>query len=274
MRVRFVVAAAVVLWTRSALGQSGPWGPHVDSIGVSLETRNVWRGFVRGSTTLRSALHVALWGYPITTERDDDRGLTVDLAGWTALANRDEPRSVDQYIATVALLQKLSRGPTPAMLSLGFSTHYLPDAPREERSTYEVVASIYGPRLPRWPDERRPKFYVDIARDLDETDATFVRGGLVLDYSLLFITYAGNPIWLFLDLSGSASDFPCSGGRCASMSLHAWRALARFVWDSPPISLIGLDANVRLGIMGGGLWPRGSLGPNVGYGGIQLGVVF
>jgi hypothetical protein len=270
--LRFFLATASVLWAPSALAQSGSWGPHVDSIGVSLETRNVWRGFVRGSTTLRSALHVAMWGFPVTTE--GDRGLTVDLAGWTALAERDDPRSVDQYSTTLALLQKLSRGPAPAILSLGLSAHLLPDAPREGRSTYEVVASIYGGRLPKWPDERRPRFYVDVARDLDESDVTFVRGGLVLDYSLLFITVADNPIWMFIDLSGSASDFPCAAGRCASMSLHAWRALARFVWDSPPTSLAGLDANVRLAIMGGGLWPRARISPNVGYGGIQLAVVF
>jgi hypothetical protein len=272
MSVRFLVVAAAVVSTPPALAQSTSWGPHVDSIGVSLETRNVWRGFVRGSTTLRSALHVAIWGYPVTTE--GDRGLAADLAGWTVLAERDDPRSVDQYIATLSLLQKLSRGPAPAVLSLGLAAHLLPDAPREGRSTYEVVASIYGPRLPKWPDERRPRFYIDVARDLDETDVTFVRGGLVLDYSLLFITVANNPIWLFLDLSGSASDFPCAAGRCASMALHAWRALARFVWDSPQISLAGLDANVRLGLMGGGLWPRARISPNVGYGGIQLGVVF
>ena len=272
MSVRFLVAAAAVLCTPAALAQAGSWGPHVDSIGVSLETRNVWRGFVRGGTTLRSALHVAIWGYPVTTE--GDRGLAVDLAGWTALADRDDPRSVDQYIASLALLQKLSRGPTPAVLVLGFSAHLFPDAPQEGRSTYEVVASIYGPRLPKWPDERRPRFYIDIARDLDESDVTFVRGGLVLDYSLLFITFANNPLWLFLDLSGSASDFPCAGDGCATMSLHAWRALARFVWDSPQISLAGRGANVRLGVMGGGLWPRARISPNVGYGGIQVGVVF
>lgn len=272
MKTRLALATAAVLWTPGALAQSGSWGPHVDSIGVSLETRNIWRGFVRGSTTLRSALHVGIWGYPVTTQ--GDRGITIDAAGWTALADRDDPRSVDQYTGTFAILQKLSRGVEPAVLALGVSGYLFPDAPSTQGSTYELVASIYGPRLPKWPRERRPRFYIDVARDLDETDATFVRGGIVLDYSLLFITFANNPPWLFLDLSGSASDFPCGSGRCGSMSLHAWRALARFVWDSPPISLAGLDANVRLGLMGGGLWPRARISPNVGYGGIQLGVVF
>lgn len=272
MSARFFLATAAVLWAPSARAQSGSWGPHVDSIGVALETRNVWRGFVRGGATLRSALHLALWGYPITTE--GDRGLTVDLEGWTSLADRDDPRSVDQYIATLGILQKLSRGPAPAVLSLGLAVHHFPDAPSEGRSTYEVVASISGGRLPKWPDERRPRFYVDVARDLDESDVTFVRAGLVLDYSLLFLTIEDNPIWMFLDLSGSASDYPCAAGACTAMSLHAWRALARFAWDSPPISLAGLDANVRLGVLGGGLWPRARISPNVGYGGIQLGVVF
>ncbi len=255
-----------------ALAHTGHAQVHVDSITLSIESRNIWRGFARGGATLRSDLAVALLGYPSTTV--GAYGLTLDVTGWTGLSGL--ARSADRYVSTLEVLRKLgtSREEPPLHVSLGVSGYYLPDAPHGARTTSELVAGVSGGRVPFWPQERRPHYYIEGAHDVDQTHVTWLRAGLVLDYELMPLMIRGVPAWLFIDLSGSSSDDQCAGDDCTTMILHAWRAAARIKWDSDQLRMMSRDVNLRVALYGGGLWPRASIGPDVGFVGGLFAVVF
>jgi hypothetical protein len=242
---------------------------HVDSVQTALESRNIWRGVVQPGATLHSTIDVALYGYPSTTV--GSFGVTLNLEGWTQLAHRD--LSTSRYTATLAFLQAFAKSVTPntPILTLGVTGYYLQAAEGDDGSTIEVIGSLSG-RVPKWPKERRPRIYLEAARDLDSTKATWVRAGILLDYKTLEI--ARQSVWFVVDLSGSASDYPCAQRlSCGPVSLHAWRASGRVKWESSETSILGLDGNVRIAVFGGGLWPRKSISPNVGFVGLQLGFV-
>lgn len=256
--VRAVLCAGSAILPISPPSVGAQWLPsRVDSLGIDLSSRLVWRALDRGrGLSARSQLSVGLLGF--TIDQSGRNNLTLEAENWFPIADRKSRRLYDQTRAAVRYGRCIVACDRTAwsrqgVLSLELAEYYRPHA-SIDRTTTELLASVGG----EWQVEalRGHQFgglfypYILGAWDPGSAQRTYARAGLGTQ------TPSIHGLSAFIGANVAASDYPTRSGAKREFGYHSWGGIAALTGEIPLKEFRKLA--IRLQASGNRL--RGSLG--------------
>ena len=220
-------------------GRLGQRFLHVDSIETGLRSKSIWRGLELGSLTLMGALNLALWRIDGVRDR---HALAARVSADAPVTNRSGDLRTDLVQLGGGYRYRLDTEQGEANVQL--VTRSFAKA-EDSRHSSEISATIRR-RFDAPLTELRPLLSVEIARELDELDATYVEPGVALDVGLSRDNNAFS-VGARLALATSWSDYRKREESSSAFGYHSTHVGIWLVYDrsstpvGPLLGEVGLE---------------------------------
>lgn len=236
--MRRIVRAALCLGSSLLLivpiSAGAQWLPsRVDSLGIDLSSRLVWRALDRGrGLSARSQLSLGLWGF--TVDQSGRNNLTLEAENWFPIADRKSRRFYDQTRAALRYGRCIVACDRTAwsrqgVLSLEAAEYLRPND--SLKTTTELVASAGG----EWQVEQLGgrQFgglfypYLLAAWQPGSRQRTYLHAGISTQ------TPAVHGLSASIGVNAAASDYPTRTEAKRGFGYHSWGASASVTGEIP-----------------------------------------